>query len=474
MSYKLLNQFTQNLTLILSLALLILYSPFIAAQNMPEIVSLAKEKEWYQLSELIEDGLDPNVTYGDGSTALLWASYHDNLTAMRELLSAGADVNSSNDLGVTALWLAAQNRNAEIATLLLETGADPSIRLLSGESILMTAAQSGNGDVVRVLLEAGADPNISATRNQTALMWAANEGHHEVVAALVDHGADVHARSLIRRQYVKSEKAQDSNDAYIYWTNEGGNTALIFAARAGDPNSARYLIEGGADVNEVNAFGTSPLITAVHAGNIELISYLISSGADINDSQTGHTALHAAVLRGNLEAVTTLISAGANLEALVEKPTPVRRQTTDYHFHNALVGSSPLWLAARFSEPELMSVLIDAGADVNTANMVSYPAQRMGNNFIIHEGEISLVMAAVGMGHRRLRNSWWTPERRAGRLETTSEEFILDSVMIAIQSGADPNKVNLEGETALSFAHARRYESVVTYLETLGGQMTTP
>ena len=78
-------------------------------QNMPAIGSMAKEADWENLESLLEDGLNPNVVYGDGTTALHWASYHDSLNGTKNLLDAGADVNASTDLGVTPLWLAAEN-----------------------------------------------------------------------------------------------------------------------------------------------------------------------------------------------------------------------------------------------------------------------------------------------------------------------------------------------------------------------------
>ncbi len=440
------------------------------AQNMPLVVSLAKEQNWEQLIALLEDGIEPNAIYGDGTTALHWASYHDNLDAVQALLNANADINATTDLGVTALWLAAENGSSHMVNQLLSAGANPSIPLLSGESIVMTAAQSGNGNVVRALLAAGADPNAAVTREQTALMWAANRGHHEAVAALVEYGADVHAESLVRNHYTKAEKEQDSSDEYKRWIELGGNNALMFATRSGSLESTRHLVRGGADVNSVNAFGTSPLIMAVHGGNIELIEYLITAGADIDAAQSGHTALHAAVLRGNLEAVSLLVTAGADLEIKVTDSTPVRRQSTDYNFHDALIGATPLWLAARFAEPTIMATLLDAGANANTINEVSYPAQNMGENFIQEEGEISLLMAAVGMGHRRLRTSWWTPERRAGQLGRSRQEFILDSVTIAAQAGVDLNLQDATGQTALAFARDRRYESVVAFLEAIGAR----
>jgi ankyrin repeat protein len=376
-------------------------------------------------------------------------------------------VDSTTDLGVTPLWLAAQNGNLDLVNTLLSAGADPTIRLLSGETPVMTAAQAGNGAVVKVMLEAGADPNVSVTRDQTALMWAADRGHSDVVAALLEHGVDIEARSLVREHYVKSEKEQDSHPSYKYWIEQGGNTALMFAARSGDLRSTELLIEAGSNVNSVSAFGTSPVIMAVHGGSAELLNYLIERGANIESNESGHTALHAAVLRGNLKAVDVLIKHGANLEALLEKPTPVRRQSTDYNFHDSLLGATPLWLAARFSEPQIMKTLINAGANPLVVNHMAYPAQRRGENFIRDEGEINLLMAATGMGHWRLRVSWGTPERREGQLPD-KESLILDSAIVALQAGADINAKDGEGQTVLAFSKQRNYDSVVQMLEAAG------
>ena len=100
------------------------------SQNMPTVVNMAKEADWENLEYLLEDGLNPNVIYGDGTTALHWASYHDSLSGTMSLLEAGADVNATTDLGVTPLWLAAENSSVSITKALLEAGADPSISWL--------------------------------------------------------------------------------------------------------------------------------------------------------------------------------------------------------------------------------------------------------------------------------------------------------------------------------------------------------
>ena len=122
-------------------AALLFFASQASAQNLPFVVSLAKEQKWEDLSSLLADGLNPNVVYGDGTTALHWVSYHNSSETADNLLSSGADVNATTDLGVTPLWLAAENGSIEMVETLIEAGADPSIQLLSGETTVMAAAR---------------------------------------------------------------------------------------------------------------------------------------------------------------------------------------------------------------------------------------------------------------------------------------------------------------------------------------------
>ena len=53
--------------------------------------------------------MDVNAAEADGTTALHWASYRDDLESAELLIRAGASVNAANDLGATPLWAASQN-----------------------------------------------------------------------------------------------------------------------------------------------------------------------------------------------------------------------------------------------------------------------------------------------------------------------------------------------------------------------------
>ena len=452
---------------ILSLGFLLIALPALG-QGMPPLVQAAKDADWDRVLVLLSEQVSVEEVYGDGTSALHWASYHDNAALAQELIEQGMDVDSATDLGVTPLWLAADNGSSAMADVLLENGANPNLNLLSGETLIMTAAHSGNASLVRSLLAAGASVQGVVSRDQTALMWAAGQGHADVVAALLDYGAEADARTLVRSQYVKSEKEQDSHPSNMVWVEQGGNTALMFAARAGDLESASLLLAAGSDVNGLSAFGTSPAIMAIHGGNTDLLKFLLDRGADPNSDASGHTALHAAILRGSYEAVRILLDQGAEIEAILQRPTPARRQSTDYNFHDSLLGATPLWLAARFTEPEIMTLLLERGADPHFVKDVTYPTLSGLQPVIAEEGNVSVLMAAVGMGYRRLRMSWGSAERRAGIVGSNREARILEAAEIAVEAGVDSNIQNAVGLAARDFARSRRYEEVTAFLDIVG------
>jgi ankyrin repeat protein len=454
---------------ILSLCLcaFVLTSMLYAAAR-PPLSDAAKSGDKDTLRSLLEKGANVNATEGDGTTALHWASYRDDLEAVDLLLRAGAKVNVANDLGVTPLWTACQNGSEAMVRRLLAAGANPNAKLLIGETPLMTAARVGNPRVVEQLLAKGADPNARAARDQTALMWAVAQEHPEVVKVLLAHGADVHARSNAWTDVmaVPPHGYLEYNKAIPH----GDDTPLLFAARVGDLASAKLLVAAGADVNEVDAWGISVTVLAAHSGFTEMVEFLLDKGADANAAKAGFTALHEAIMRRDERMASALLTHGAHPNTPLQTWTPTRRSSRDSNFEPELVGATPFWLAARLTEPNVMRLLLKHGADpkfVHHSEKVidTSAAGARGNPFEHRKEVVTPLMAAVGIGGG---GPPWVEIEKSQR-----EPLALESVKLLVELGIDVNAANTDGRTALDAAKAAKFDSVVAYLVEKGAKAGT-
>jgi uncharacterized protein len=421
----------------------------VAAAQAPLVVA-AKEGDRLRLRELLDKKTNVDASTPDGTTALHWASYRDDLESVDLLIRAGARVDAANDLGATPLWAASQNGSAPMVRRLLDAGASPNAALLAGETPLMVAARSGSPEVVAQLLAKGANVNARAARGQTALMWAVAQKHPDVVAVLLAHGADIHARSEVWSQVmaVPPHGVPEYNRSIPH----GSDTALMFAARVGDLASAKRLVEAGANVNDADAWGVSAMVLAAHSGFRELVEFLLERGADANSSAAGFTALHEAIMRRDERMASALLARGADPNVPLRTWTPTRRQSTDFNFAPELVGATPFWLAARFAEPGLMRLLVKYGADPLFVHRASYWA---GDPPEPRTQVTTALMAATGMGG----GTAWAQPRRA-----ESEAAMVEAVKLATELGVDVNVVNADGRTALDAARALKYDALAAFL----------
>src|SRR4029453_10371691 len=94
--------------LIVLVAALLAVARGTAAQQLP-LLDAAKNADADAVRALLQKRVDVNAAATDGTTALHWASYRDDLKSADLLIRAGARVNAATDLGVTPLWNASQN-----------------------------------------------------------------------------------------------------------------------------------------------------------------------------------------------------------------------------------------------------------------------------------------------------------------------------------------------------------------------------
>jgi len=448
----------------IAIALVVLLGASAAAQTRPDLrlVQAVEHHDARTVEALLKQRVDVNAAQPDGATALHWAAHWDDVATAERLIRAGAKVNAANDLGVTPLALACENGSLPMVVALLSAGANANAKLLSGETALMTASRSANSGVVQKLITGGANVNAKEeSHGQTALMWAVANRHPEVVRVLLASGADVNARSEVRPRVVHTgNRFGDRNESRgVVTLDLGGFTPLLFAARQGDLESARLLLDAGAKVEDRAANAASALIVAAHSGQGAFAKMLLDKGADANAAGAGYTALHAAVLRGDLDLVKALLARGANPNTPLAKGTPSRYYSKDWALNaSALAGSTPLWQAARYGDVPVMRALAAAGADPKVA-------YADGSTILIVS-----VAANSGYGTGDRRERYLGPGDTAPTPEE-NERVTYAAAAAAIELGADVNATNQAGETALHIAAAQAVDSVARLLVEKGANI---
>ena len=429
--------------LILSLCLLVSSArPSNAAEAT--LADAAEAEDWALLQTLLDSGnADTNATQADGVTALHWAAWHDRADVAKHLLQRGAKADVENRYGIRPLMLACENTNGELVEVLLAKGADANAVQPGGETPLMTASRTGSVLAVTALLAHKADINAKQRTGQTAIMWAAAEGHADVVSLLIEHGADV-------RTPLKS-----------------GFTPLFLAAREGRTGVVDVLLKAGEDVNSVMRpqieggrtprSGTSPLLLAVENGHFELAVHLLEAGADPNDQRSGFAPLHVLTwvrkpnsgdgLDGDpppigsgklksLQCVRELVKHGADVNARLDRGSSGRGRLSQK-------GATPFLLAADTADVPLMRLLLELGVDPAIPNADRCPP----------------LLAAAGIGTL-------APGEEAG-----TEDEAIAAVKLLLETGADINAVDRNGETAMHGAAYKNLPKMVRFLAANGANV---
>lgn len=150
--------------------------------------------------------------------------------------------------------------------------------------------------VVRLLIEAGAD---LAAHDGYVLHYAGEVPNNKaIVALLVQYGAlEAHVRPTddLSRQFLAAVFLADAlrvrsllgRHPHLATATDGrGDQPIHHAARNGDTDVVRLLIEHGADVNAKNARGHTVLYCAGGHGHLETLQLLLNEGADCDATLT--------------------------------------------------------------------------------------------------------------------------------------------------------------------------------------------
>ncbi len=281
----------------------LLLAACVAAAPKSDVADAAMRGDKGAVRTLLQQKADVNAQQIDGTSALHWAVEANDLELADVLLAAGAKPMAANQAGATPMLLATQNGNAAMIERLLVAGADPNAPLTkTSDTALMMAARTGKVDAVKALLDHGAQVNAHETwGGTTALMWAVSEHHPDVVKILIEHGADVNAKSYFvpsasGRGFEGTTPIPPKPNQPIEEFASGMLTPLMFAARENDLESAKLLVNAGANLNAQGGDGKDALSLALFDGSYDVADFLDRQPRQ-RESE-GRPAVHPAVLGG--------------------------------------------------------------------------------------------------------------------------------------------------------------------------------
>jgi ankyrin repeat protein len=391
-------------------------------------------------------------------TPLHLASRSGSVAVVQALIKAGADVSArTTPSGVTPLHLACDSGNTEVMTMLIDHGADVEAKESEwGQTPLMFAAAQNRADAIRLLLAHRADPKITTKTidiaKQSQMDRAASALQRKVLEASVPKGekptpSQVQAAIEASRELIASGKipppdpadaangrggrggarggagrgagatgdpaggdqaataANSFNPEEINppVASKGGLTALLHAARQGNLEAAKALVDGGAPIDQVGAGdATTPLLMAIINGEFDMAMYLVERGADTNiaESSNGVTPLWAAVntewqprtrypqpqemeqqKATYLDVMKALLAHGADPNARV-RTHPWYLVYSGCGNRNCgladTAGSTAFWRAAYATDLDAMRLLVANGADPNIPTIAPKTPIRRG------------------------------------------------------------------------------------------------
>jgi ankyrin repeat protein len=329
------------------------------------------------VEELITHGADVQAGSKSGFTPLMFAAQQGDADSARILLRAGAKPNDAQPkTGLTPLMIASAMANTKAVDVLLDNGADPNL-----------ADANGYTSLHRVVRDSDYGINL-----------AAKDEILTIVKSLLKHGANPNAR-LVQDKDKAAEEIKNGNVAI-----EGkrtavtvdeiilqGATPLFLAAEVNNLDVIKTLVSAGADPLIPSDRGTTPLMMAAGAGTdvqrerepeerataVETAKFLVEHGADVNAAgQYGWTALHAAAYQGLNDVIAYLVSKGAKIDQKDEFGQTALSISLSVLTRD--IGARRLQIPRRYRE-DTAQLLLSLGAGTLDKTGVDVVLQRSGD-----------------------------------------------------------------------------------------------
>jgi ankyrin repeat protein len=366
------------------------------------------------------DAVEPSK----GQTALMWAAAEGNTAAVDVLLEAGARLDAKSTGGFTPLLFAVRNAHIDTAVTLLAHGASVNDAAPDGTSALGMATVNAYYELAATLLDHGANPNPPDPRASPlhTVAWlrrpgadgAAGVGNTPqgtpvptgtmsaltLARTLLEHGANPNTRVDWREPMFGKEGGTARNPPNIrlgrHLLSYNGATPFYIAAKNGDVELMKLLVDFKADPTITSRYGITPLMVAAgldywegeapgpftgvpEAERLEAVKLALALGNDIN----AHATFGDYRMEGDVDY--TLLYYPHNIDGLLQLGVGDPRWS----------GSTALIGAVVSGQPSIVQFLVDHGADVNAQTALGWTPLKVAEGVFFANAKKEFPQAAA-------------------------------------------------------------------------------
>jgi ankyrin repeat protein len=223
---------------------------------------------------------------------------------------------------------------------------------------LMKAAGTGQLGVVQLLLAHGVNANFHDDGDDTVLLAALRRfGNSEIVRLLLEHGATTEENDRRAETVLAAETGDVEMLTVLFaaWTQSPPSSktvsdALQYAVRGDSVEAARFLLERGAKVNASLHGKTRSVCRALTMRSLDMVELLVTAGANlVLPNSRGDTPALVALYANFIPGFDALLKADEAAGLVAGRD-----------------GVTPLHVAAKRGLDDVVTRLLNIGADVNT------------------------------------------------------------------------------------------------------------